>query len=341
MKSMRTICAALVSVVAASALAQDAGAPPVGQTAKEFPITGALNMRPTTHPFRAVRGRVVLFTAYQTWYDGCADAVPQMNALYDKYGPRGLTVLAYGEQEAKLVGPWIEQKGVRFPWVLIDTPTAEQFKRDWPVPGMPWSFLVDVHGKIVWQGNPRNMENPGQVKAGLMDAVLAESYAPPVMPAAFAEQQKLLDDGRWAAAKKALEDAAAGGSLSKTDAGWAKGVAAWIGRRHDSCVADADALCKQGWWWDAWDSMNDFPRRYEGMDGADKAAAKAKEIRDNKAPEAVKDLTQGDDVVKLRELVAKKNWIPARLIFARLTKETKGTRYADRLAEIGESIPPK
>jgi hypothetical protein len=341
MKIMRTVGAALVAVVAASAVAQDANAPPVGQTAKEFPITGALNMRPTTHPFRAVRGRVVLFTAYQTWYDGCADAVPQMNALYDKYGPRGLTVLAYGEQEAKLVGPWIGEKGVRFPWVLIDTPTAEQFKRDWPVPGMPWSFLVDVHGKIVWQGNPRNMENPGVVKAGLMDSILAEATAAPNLPAALAEQQKLLDDGRWAAAKKALEDAAAGGALSKTDAGWAKGVAAWIGRRHDAFFNDADALCKQGFWWDAWDMMNDFPRRFEGMDGADKAAAKAKEIRDNKAPEAAKDLAQGDDVVKLRELVAKKNWIPARLIYTRLVKETKGTRYADRLAEIGESIPPK
>jgi hypothetical protein len=231
---------------------------------------------------------------------------------------------------------------VRFPWVLIDTPTAEQFKRDWPAPGMPWSYLIDVHGKIVWQGNPRNMENPGVVKAGLMDSLLAEASAAPVLPAALAEQQKLLDDGRWAAAKKSLEDAsAAGGALSKTDAAWAKGVAAWIGRRHDACVADADALCKQGWWWDAWDSMNDFPRRFEGMDGADKAAAKAKEIRDNKTPEAVKDLTQGDDLVKARDLVAKKNWIPARLILNRLVKETKGTRYADRIAEIMEVVPPK
>jgi hypothetical protein len=77
------------------------------------------------------------------------------------------------------------------------------------------------------------------------------------------------------------------------------------------------------------------------MDGADKAAAKAKEIRDNKTPEAVKDLTQGDDLVKARDLVAKKNWIPARLILNRLVKETKGTRYADRIAEIMEVVPPK
>jgi hypothetical protein len=343
---MKTLAAALVAVVAVAASAQDTSGPPVGQTAKEFPITAALNMRPTKYPFRSCRGRVVLFTAYQTWYDGCADAVPQMNALQDKYGPKGLTVLAFGEQEAKLVEPWIKEKGVRFPWVLIDTPTAEQFKRDWPSPGMPWSYLVDVRGKVVWQGNPRNMENPGVVKPGLMASLLAEATGAPLLPPTLAEQQKLIDDGLWAAAQKSLEAAAAGGALSKPDQTWAKETAAWVVRRHAAWMTDADALCKQGHWWDAWEMMNDFPRRFEGMEGADKAAAKAKEIRETKTPEAEKDFKWGDDIwgkqaESLRELIAKKNWTPVRLKFKRLVSETKNTRWAERLAEMGEAIPPK
>jgi hypothetical protein len=211
---------------------------------------------------------------------------------------------------------------------------------------MPWSFLVDVHGKIVWQGNPRNMENPGVVKAGLMDSLLAEATSAPVLPAALADQQKPLDDGLWAAAKKSLEDAAAGGKLSKPDTGWAKETAAWLGRRHAKWFEQADANCKQGSWWDAWSDMNEFPRRWEGMEGADKAKAKADEIR--KTPDAEKDLKWGDEIwgkdgssPSLRELVAKKNWIPARLKMTRLVKETKGTRWADRLSELGELIPPK
>jgi hypothetical protein len=286
----------------------------------------------------------VLFTAYETWYPGCVDAAPQMSAIYDKYGPRGLTVLAYGAQPQKDVDAFIAEKGVRFPWVIIDTPTAEQFKRDWPSPGLPWSYLVDVHGKVVWQGNPRNMENPGVVKPGLMDALLGETTSAPLLPAALADQQKLLDDGQWAAAKKSLEDAAAGGKLAKSDAGWAKDTAAWIGRRHDAWFTDADALCKQGAWWDAWDMMNDFPRRFTGMDGADKAKAKADEIR--KTADAEKDLKWGDDIwgkddQSVRELVAKKKWIPARLKIKRLVGETKGTRWADRISEINEVVPPK
>jgi len=338
----RRVALVFVAAAAAAAAAQQrdwSKEPPVGGQAAEFPITAAMNMRATTHPMRSMRGRVVLLTCFQTRYDSCESAVDDINGIYDKYGPKGLTVLAYGEQDKNDVEPWIAKHNVRFPWVTIDTPTAEAFKRIWPAPGMPWSYLIDVDGKIVWQENPRNMQNPGVFKPGTMEPLLARTTAAPELPGALAEQQKLLDEGLWSAAKKSLDDAVSKGSLSKVDAGWAKETAAWIVRRHDAYLADADALCKKGWWWDAWDMMNDFPRRFEGMDGADKAKAKADEIR--KTADAEKDLKVGDDVVKLRELVAKKNWIPVRLMFKRLTSEQKTSRWADRLSEIGEVIPPK
>ena len=339
MRAIRVLCAVVVAAVVTVALADATTDPPVGGQAKEFPITAALNMRPTTHPFRSCRGRVVLFTGFETWYEHCADAVADINGIYDKYGPKGLTVLAYGAQERKVVEPWIAEKGVKFPWVLVDTLTQEQFKRDWPAPGMPWSYLIDVDGKIVWQQNPRNMQNPGVLKPGTLEPLLAQATAAPWLPKALADQQKLLDDGTWAAAKKSLEDAAAGGKLDKVDANWAKETAAWIGRRHDVALAHADELCKKGWWWDAWDEMNDFPHKYEGMDGADKAAAKAAEIA--KTPDAEKDMKTGERFVNARTQVAKKNWVAARLILKGLTTDTKGTRWADRVAELWEPVPAK
>jgi hypothetical protein len=75
------------------------------------------------------------------------------------------------------------------------------------------------------------------------------------------------------------------------------------------------------------------------MDGADKAKAKADEIR--KTPDAAKDLTMGDDVLKAKELVLKKNWTPARQILSRILKEAKGTRHGDRAQDLWEMIPPK
>ncbi len=329
----RTVLVAAAAALAASLAFADAGAPPVGQQAKHFRAIDSFNMRPTKDPLKSLTGRVVLFTMFQTWYESCADAVPDINAVHDKYGPMGLTVLACGEQDRKTVEPFIADKGVRFAWVLVDTPTNEQFKRDYPAPGMPWSYLIDVSGKIVWQGQPR------MIPPNTIEPLLPAATQAPLLPKSLAAQQKLLDDGLWAAAKKSLLEAADGGKLDKVDAGWAKGAAEWIDQRHARWFDDADALCKQGWWWDGWEMMDDFPRRFEGMDGADKAKAKAEEIR--KTPDAQKDLAAGDDVAKARDLIAAKKYPNARLVLARVLKERKGTRHADRAQDLFDALPPK
>lgn len=335
---LRTTCALLLAV-GSLALADATTDPPVGQQAKEFPATDTFGIPATKNPLKLLKGRVVLLTVFQSWYSSCADAVPDINGVYDKWGPKGLTVLAVGEQERKTVEPWIAEKGVRFPWALIDTPTAEKFKRDWPAPGQPWSFLIDVDGKIVWQENPRNLQNRNVFKPGTMEPLLAATTQAPVLPKALAEHQKLLDDGLWAAAKKALSTAAAEAKLEKADAGWAKGTSEWIQSRHDKWMADIEALGKKGWWWDAWEMANDFPRRFEGMEGAEAAAAKAAEIR--KVPEAAKDLAQGDDVAKAKGLIGEKKHQNARLILTRISKEAKGTRHAERAQEMLEKLPAK
>lgn len=337
MPAVRALCAAAIGFAAAAALAEDQH--PVGKQAKQFPATDSLNMRPTTNPFKTLKGRAILFVAFQTFYPRCADAVADLNGLHDKYGPKGLTVLAFGEQERKQVEPWIAEKGVKFPWVLIDTPTAEQFKRDWPSPGQPWSYLIDVNGKVVWQENPRNIQNQNVLKPGTIEGLLAATTQPGVLPKSLEAHQKNLDDGLWAAAKKGLDEAAAAGTLAKPDLGWAKGTAEWILSRHRVWMTDIDALVKQGWWWDAWEMANDFPRRFEGMEGADAAKAKADEIR--KILEAAKDLAQGDDVLKAKGLVAEKKWNPSKLILSRIVREAKGTRHAERAQELLAIIPPK
>jgi hypothetical protein len=110
MRPARVLSAAVVVVVAAVAAAEYwTVKPPVGGQAKEFPITAALNMRPTTHPLRACRGRVVLLTAFETWYETCAAAAADVNGIYDKYGPKGLTMLAYGAQDKAKVEPWLTE----------------------------------------------------------------------------------------------------------------------------------------------------------------------------------------------------------------------------------------
>ena len=325
-----------VALAAAAAFALAAGdEPPVGQQVKEFPCVDVLNMRPTTNPLKSLKGRVVLFIHFQTWYPKCVDAIGDLNKLYDKFGPGGLTPICVAEQERKQFEPVATEKGLKLPVALVDTPTAEQFKRDLPAPGFPWSFLVDVNGKIVWQGHPQ------MIPKGTIEPHLGATTQPPLLPARFADAQAQLDDGRWAAARKTLLDAAAtlDAKTDKADVGWAKGVAAWIEMRRGTYFTEADELCKRGWWWDAWDMMNDFPRRFEAMEGVDTAKAKAAEIRAN--PDAAKDLAAGDDIVKAKAHIANNKPQNARLILQRLVKEQRGNRHADRAKELLEKLPAK
>jgi hypothetical protein len=335
MRSLRLFVPMLIG----AAIAYAGDEPPVGQQAKEFKVTDCFNMVPAANPLHALKGRAVLLTAFETRNSNAADAIADMNGIHDKYGPQGLTILAFSEQDKASFQQWFDKAGVKFSWVLIDTPTAEQNKRDWPFPGQPWSFLIDPAGKVVWQENPRNMQNKNVLKPGTLEPLLKASWKEPFLPPALAGQQKLLDDGVWAQAKTALDAIAAAGKLDKADIGWAKGVSAWIVQRHDRYLADADALTKQGWWWDAWNMMDEFPRKFEGMDGADAAKAKAEEIRKN--PEAAKDLAAGDDVAKAKELFLAKKYPNARLVLQRILKERKGTRHADRAQELMDKLPPK
>jgi thiol-disulfide isomerase/thioredoxin len=338
---MRLSTASLAILLTASAVAVGGSTtdPPVGEQAKWFVSTAVLNMPKTRNPLKALHGRVVLFTLFESWYEQCKDAVPEMNNLHDRYGPKGLTILACGAEEKANVEKFIADAGVKFAWAIIDTPTQEKFKRSWPAPGQPWGYLIDPDGKIVWQENPRNMQNRNVLKPGTLEPLLAAAWKAPILPKSLAEPQALLDDGLWAQAKKSLEAAAAGGALDKADAGWAKGVADWIEQRRVAYPAHADDLIKKGAWWDAWDMMNDFPRRFEGMGGDDVAKTKAEEIRKN--PEAEKDLKVGDDVAKAKGYIPTKNYNGAKMILTRIEKETKGTRHADRARDLLELIPEK
>jgi hypothetical protein len=335
MKSLALGTAALAFAGLAFAAGDE---PPVGQQAKLFNATDVFNMRvydmrPTKSPLKALRGRAVLFMMFETWYDQCKEGVDDINALNDKYGPKGLTILACGAQEKKLIDPFIAEKGVRFSWCLIDTPTQEQFKRDWPFAAMPHAFLIDAYGKIVWQGHPR------MIPKGTIEPYLGGATQPPILAKALSTLQAQLDGGQWAEVKKQLDMTFAEAKLEKRDLGWCKDLSAWIEERRAKAVEDAESLCKKGMWWDGWKLLDEFPTRFAGMDGADAAKAKADEIRKN--PEAEKDLKVGDDVLKARELVIKKNWTPARMILVRLIKEGKGTRHGDRAQDLMDLVPPK
>ena len=315
--------ALVIASLGAAAFGQDPAV--IGRQAAEFTAVDTLNLRPMTNPLKALRGRVVLLIAFETWYPRCLEAVPDMNKLQDKLGPAGLTILGYSEQERSQMEPDVRKHGAKFGIVMVDSATSDEMKRTFPAPAFPHSFLIDADGKIVWQGHPQGLKE-AEVRPHLL-ATRIPAELPPSLAAALA----LLDDGRWAAARAALLEAS-GGKLDKVEYGWAKGVAEWIAGRPLKVIDETEALAKAGQWWDAWHAFDDFPRRFEGMDGIDVAQRRAAEIR--AAPEAKKDLAAGDDVAKARGLIAQKKGSAAKLILQRVLREGKGTVHAERAKEL-------
>jgi hypothetical protein len=325
----RVVLAALALLAAWCAVRPASAQEAVGKPAKTFPATAVLGMARTKDPLVALRGRVVLLVFFATHYEKCAEIVPEVNKLLDRLGPKGLSSLWVTEEEKAPVEEWLAKTSLAAGVALLDTPTRDELNRHYPVPGYPTAFLVDAAGVVVWTGHP------GYLKDAEVAPHLEKTSVPPVLPKSLAEAQALLDEGRWAAARTSLLAAADGGKLDKRDAGWARGTAGWIERRRPRVLDEAAALAAKKWWWDAWAVYDDYPRRFEGLEGIDVANAGAAEIRGN--ADAKLDLQWGDDFAKAKAYLAAGKPSPAKLILERLSKLTT-TRFADRARELLKTV---
>jgi peroxiredoxin len=115
----------------------------------------------------ALRGKVVLVNFWATWCPPCRKEMPDLDALYQRFGKQGLIVLAISDEEAAKVKPFIAERKVGYP-VLLDP--GRKVNTLMAVEGIPKSFVYDREGKIVAQAI--DMRTRGQFlemlgKAGL------------------------------------------------------------------------------------------------------------------------------------------------------------------------------
>ncbi len=335
LRSLHAVAAtAVVAVVVAAGIAIAAGPEDMlGKAAPAFPAVGGLQTRAGKDPIAALRGRVVLLVFMDSRNGQCTDGIGDFNKIHDTFGPRGLTFLGVTAEEKDTLEPWLKNNKAKFGCVMIDTKTDEDLKRKYPIPGQPWSFLIDADGVIRAHGQPRNLD-----LKNLAAPYFEKVTKPPELPATLADAQKLLDDGTWAAAKSSLQASIDGSKLDKIDLAWAKGTVSYIDRRRPQVLAEAAELEKKGRWWDAWDVATDYQRRFEGMEGCDAAKAQCEAIRKN--PAAADDLKNGDDVVKAKDFLKAGKTPAAKLILERISK-IKGSRFADRAKQILATMPAK
>ncbi len=103
----------------------------------------------TMHRLSDYDDHVVLVTFWASWCPQCLWEMPAMEQLWRSLKGEGLILLGVSVgEDAKSVSAFTDSNGISFP-VLLDTDLAVY--KEWPVLGLPTSFLVGKQGKPVYK----------------------------------------------------------------------------------------------------------------------------------------------------------------------------------------------
>jgi len=98
---------------------------------------------------RDLRGKVGVVEFWATWCGPCLDSIPRLNRLQD-HDPDQLVVIGLTDEKAALVKPFIKRQGIRY---TIGAGSAST-RVAYGVRGVPYAFVIDRQGDIIWQGSP-------------------------------------------------------------------------------------------------------------------------------------------------------------------------------------------
>lgn len=115
----------------------------------------------------ALRGKVVMVNFWTAWCVPCTRQLPDLQALYERFGPRGLAILAVSGDEPDKLRAVAAAGKYTFP-VLLDPHHA--LDRQFALEGIPKTFVYGRDGKLVAQAIDRrtNRQFLGMLKlAGL------------------------------------------------------------------------------------------------------------------------------------------------------------------------------
>ena len=95
---------------------------------------------------RSLSGKVVLVNFWATWCPPCRKELPDLEALYQRFGSRGFVILAISDEDAAKVKPFVADRKLTYP-VLLDP--GRKVNELFQVEGIPKSFVYNREGKLV------------------------------------------------------------------------------------------------------------------------------------------------------------------------------------------------
>ncbi|HKQ46657.1 MAG TPA: TlpA disulfide reductase family protein [Phycisphaerae bacterium] len=163
-------------------------APQIGDKAPPVKVAKWMTLAPPALPNdKGAEKHIFLVEFWATWCGPCMKSVPHLAELHRKHQKDGLVVLGISNEEPDTIASFLSGKAkklkLEMPYFVgsdEDMDTQNVWMKD--VEGIPYAFVVDKTGTIVWTGNPladtKVMDDTiKQVLTGSFDIVAAKKAA--------------------------------------------------------------------------------------------------------------------------------------------------------------------
>lgn len=147
-----------------------AAAEPGTSNAPEMPPYVAKNLDGTPFTLADRRDKLVLLNVWATWCGPCRFEIPELQALHDKYAPRGFEVIgaSVDDTEAQVVRDFAAEHKMTYP-VVLDPEGKIATILDASV--LPTTVLIDRNGRIVWKKIGAIMPNDAELTGAIEKAL--------------------------------------------------------------------------------------------------------------------------------------------------------------------------
>ena len=168
---MNRRCIPLAVVLCCTVGTRGKAAPQVGDKAPAVKVAKWVTKEPPALPGGPKAGKhVFVIEFWATWCRPCLKSIPHLAGLQKKHEKNGLVVIGVSDEESETIAAFIDKK-LKMPYYVgsdDEMATTTAWTKD--IEYIPYAFLVDRAGFVVWRGNPLD-------DAGTMDKVIEQVLA--------------------------------------------------------------------------------------------------------------------------------------------------------------------
>ena len=216
------------------------------------------------------RGRVVLLDFWATWCGPCRESIPHLMELHEKFGNKGLVILAVTDESEAAVRALETKNGKKFEY-RVGLDQGGGASREYGVSGIPHGILINAKGQVVSEDGPHFSE--AQIEELLKDVKL---YSLPAdLPKSLATAAKAFEAKKFDAARAAAVKVQDKGG---DDAAKAGEVVAMIDKLGADRLADVDYHVGRGDFVSALAALDALEVDFKKLEAGASAKAKREEL---------------------------------------------------------------